>query len=148
MGAFRTCKTSSLWVQFFQKPGHSSGTSAETQTTEEPPPPGVITGVFYRFNIKTSLFIITITLIIIESFTTDPTQLNCESPSLDLLKLVFHFFIIIIHVRFRRLLKISQMRIKHLVKQLMIFNPQIKCSILYILMAELSWVYLLFFNIT
>ena len=36
MGAFRACKTPSLWMQFFEKQGHSRGTSTETRSTEEP----------------------------------------------------------------------------------------------------------------
>ena len=40
MGAFRACKKPSLWVQIFQKQGLSRGTSVETQSTEEPLPPG------------------------------------------------------------------------------------------------------------
>ena len=37
MGAFRACKTLSLWVQIFPKQGHSGGMSAETRSTEEHP---------------------------------------------------------------------------------------------------------------
>ena len=36
----RACKTPSLWVQIFLKQGLFGGTSAETRSTEEPPPPG------------------------------------------------------------------------------------------------------------